>query len=206
MTYWPFWLGSIALATVAFGYVLLLRRPFGVSGMVARVLDADVLRAERAATAPPSPEALDAAIAAATARAFGISAVEAHMQPVQPVDAAAGAESVRAPAAQLSWSVYALFLAGIVGGGAVSAFLSSSKPTFDPGAAFASLFGHGATALACLFVGGTFVGLGTRLAAGCTSGHGLTGCARLQPGSLVATAAFFGIGIALSCALAWVRL
>ena len=41
-----------------------------------------------------------------------------------------------------------------------------------------------------VIAGGLFVGFGTRLAAGCTSGHGVCGIARLSPRSLVATAVF----------------
>jgi hypothetical protein len=49
-----------------------------------------------------------------------------------------------------------------------------------------------------LFVGGALVGFGTRMAGGCTSGHGLTGCSRLRPTSLIATAVFFGAAVATS--------
>jgi uncharacterized membrane protein YedE/YeeE len=41
-----------------------------------------------------------------------------------------------------------------------------------------------------VIIGGLFVGFGTRLAGGCTSGHGVCGIARLSPRSLVATAIF----------------
>ena len=41
---------------------------------------------------------------------------------------------------------------------------------------------------------GLLVGLGTRYAAGCTSGHGVCGLSRLSPRSLVATLAFMGAG------------
>lgn len=41
-----------------------------------------------------------------------------------------------------------------------------------------------------LIVAGLLVGLGTRLSAGCTSGHGVCGLARLSPRSLVATLTF----------------
>ncbi len=47
-----------------------------------------------------------------------------------------------------------------------------------------------------LVAGGLLVGLGTRIANGCTSGHGVCGVARLSPRSLAATATFVGIGIA----------
>ena len=50
-----------------------------------------------------------------------------------------------------------------------------------------------------LLVGaGVMVGFGTRMAGGCSSGHGLSGCSRLQPGSLLGTAAFFGAAVAVS--------
>jgi uncharacterized membrane protein YedE/YeeE len=42
---------------------------------------------------------------------------------------------------------------------------------------------------------GTLVGFGTRLASGCTSGHGVCGIARLSPRSLVATAVFMGAAV-----------
>jgi len=41
------------------------------------------------------------------------------------------------------------------------------------------------------------VGIGTRYASGCTSGHGVCGLSRLSPRSLVATASFMGAGFAL---------
>ena len=47
-----------------------------------------------------------------------------------------------------------------------------------------------------LIIGGLSVGLGTRLANGCTSGHGVCGLARLLPRSLAATATFMAAGFA----------
>lgn len=47
-----------------------------------------------------------------------------------------------------------------------------------------------------LIAAGLLVGVGTRFGAGCTSGHGVCGLARLSPRSLVATAAFMGAGFA----------
>ena len=49
---------------------------------------------------------------------------------------------------------------------------------------------------ATLAVAGLLVGLGTRLANGCTSGHGVCGVARLSKRSLAATAAFIASGFA----------
>ncbi len=52
-----------------------------------------------------------------------------------------------------------------------------------------------------LLAGGVLIGFGARWAGGCTSGHGLGGCSRLSPASLVATAAFFGTAVAVTWAL-----
>lgn len=41
---------------------------------------------------------------------------------------------------------------------------------------------------------GLFVGFGTRLGSGCTSGHGVCGIARFSPRSIVATAVFMATG------------
>lgn len=96
-----------------------------------------------------------------------------------------------------------LFLGGIVLGGLLAALSGDglALQTVDP--AHARFFGAGATGLLALFAGGALVGFGTAWAGGCTSGHGLVGVSRLQPGSLVATAAFFGTAVAVSCALSF---
>ena len=47
-----------------------------------------------------------------------------------------------------------------------------------------------------LVLAGLLVGVGTRYAAGCTSGHGVCGLSRLSPRSLVATLSFMGAGFA----------
>jgi len=49
---------------------------------------------------------------------------------------------------------------------------------------------------ATLIVGGLLVGVGTRLANGCTSGHGVCGLARFSPRSLAATLTFMAAGFA----------
>jgi hypothetical protein len=46
-----------------------------------------------------------------------------------------------------------------------------------------------------IVVGGFLVGFGARWAGGCTSGHGITGLATLQPASLLAVAGFFAGGL-----------
>lgn len=50
---------------------------------------------------------------------------------------------------------------------------------------------------AVIVIAGLLVGFGSRLGGGCTSGHGICGVARLSPRSLVATAVFMGVAIAV---------
>ncbi len=47
--------------------------------------------------------------------------------------------------------------------------------------------------IALLLIGGTFVGFGTQLGSGCTSGHGVCGIARLSPRSILATIIFMSV-------------
>ena len=48
-----------------------------------------------------------------------------------------------------------------------------------------------------VIVAGLLVGLGTRYASGCTSGHGVCGLSRLSPRSMVATGVFMAAGFAV---------
>lgn len=49
--------------------------------------------------------------------------------------------------------------------------------------------------LPILFLAGLLTGYGTRIARGCTSGHGVCGLSRLSPRSLVAVLCFMGAGM-----------
>lgn len=49
---------------------------------------------------------------------------------------------------------------------------------------------------AVVIAGGLLVGFGTRLASGCTSGHGVCGLSRLSPRSAVATGIFMAFAVA----------
>ncbi len=81
------------------------------------------------------------------------------------------------------------FLAGLLAAPVLYSRLAPSPaPRIDAG---------GAT----LIVAGLLVGLGTRYGAGCTSGHGVCGLARLSPRSAAATAVFMALGFATVFAL-----
>lgn len=52
-----------------------------------------------------------------------------------------------------------------------------------------------------LLVVGVLIGYGARWAGGCTSGHGLSGCAAGSRESLAATAVFFGVAVGVTFAV-----
>lgn len=192
--YWPFWASGAALSAVALGHWFLVRRMFAVSGRYSAVVDR--VRLGPAPADDMSEAEMLAAIRTVTATEFGADAV-VDAPPLPEI-----AEPAK-PASQ-STSVHVLFLVCLAVGGALSARLTGDvRPSFQLASdVFPKVFGSGGwVAPAVLFTGGTLVGFGTRLAGGCTSGHGICGVSRGQRGSLVATAAFFGMGVALSLAL-----
>jgi len=88
------------------------------------------------------------------------------------------------------------FLAGLVLGGALSAATSGGWAPFWDLGRFDREIGLGpAGKLAWMFAGGCLIGFGTRLAGGCTSGHGIFGLSNLERASLEATLAFLAAGI-----------
>jgi uncharacterized protein len=52
-----------------------------------------------------------------------------------------------------------------------------------------------------LLFAGLALGYGSRWAGGCTSGHGLSGCAAGSPDSIVMTATFFTVAVAVTLGL-----
>ncbi len=89
------------------------------------------------------------------------------------------------------------FVLGLVLGGLVSAFLAGPIETTWSLGAFDAASGMGPAAkTAWMFAGGFLIGAGTRLAGGCTSGHGIFGIATLQKASFVAVCCFMASGIA----------
>ncbi|AMQ87366.1 MULTISPECIES: YeeE/YedE family protein [Marinobacter] len=74
------------------------------------------------------------------------------------------------------------FLAGLIGAPALWT-LAGQLPPIEINAGYPALI-----------VAGLLVGIGTRYASGCTSGHGVCGLSRLSVRSLVATLSFMGMG------------
>lgn len=81
------------------------------------------------------------------------------------------------------WMERAFFIAGLVG-----APLIYSLITTPPSTNVTSNF-------ALLIAGGLFVGVGTRMGSGCTSGHGVCGISRLSVRSLISTLVYIGAGV-----------
>jgi len=88
------------------------------------------------------------------------------------------------------------FALGLLLGGLVSAVLGGGwSPTWALGL-FDDRIGLGpAGKLAWMFVGGLFIGFGTRLANGCTSGHGIFGMSNLERASALSTISFMAAGV-----------
>jgi uncharacterized membrane protein YedE/YeeE len=201
MSYWPWWAGALALGGVAVGYARLSGRLFGVSGSMAKAARPAETRADDAVAQAfaDDPAALEAALLAATAAEFGACGDVAEA----PVDLAAAEPAPSAPLA-IPWTAHVLFLV-MIGAGALLASLvrGSFSPHLGLGPVYEHVVAGGWRAVPALAAGGFLVGAGTRMAGGCTSGHGLSGCGRFVPASLAATAIFFGVGVATSLALAW---
>jgi uncharacterized membrane protein YedE/YeeE len=199
MTLWPWWLSGLALAAVPLLHWFGLRRSLAVSGRYTAIVNRLRLGPTEAVTL--TEQQMLEAIRAETASQFGGDAVEASA----PTDAAPAAVAAHRPADGAGH--HALFLVGLCLGGMVSAVLDGATPVGFTlaGEGFRTLFGTGGPApMAALALGGLLVGFGTRMSGGCTSGHGLCGVSQFQTGSLAATCAFFGVGIATSFLLgAW---
>ena len=91
------------------------------------------------------------------------------------------------------------FVAGLVLGGVCSAVFGGGwTPTWNLGMFDQVIRWGPAGKLAWTFVGGLFIGFGTRLAGGCTSGHGIFGLSNLETPSLVSTVGFMAGGMIMT--------
>lgn len=87
-------------------------------------------------------------------------------------------------------------LAGLLLGGVLSAVLAGGWETTWALGRFDAEIGWGnGGKLLWMFGGGLLIGFGTRLAGGCTSGHGIFGLSNLEIPSLVSTVSFMAAGV-----------
>ncbi len=103
-------------------------------------------------------------------------------------------------ARKLSFGPFGWMLFGLIAGGGVFALIAGGPDFHGYGWLTDTFSGTSGTALivAILFVCGMLIGIGTKIAGGCTSGNGLSGNAMLSPASFVATMTFFSVGIAVT--------
>lgn len=196
--YWPSWAGALGLGATTVAFPLLVGRRLGVSGAWERVLHWRSEReAERIDAVLDDADAFAAAIAAETAAEFGRSADSGA--PGSKVAVAAPVAAASAPERRLPLNTQLVLLVSVFVGGLVAALVSGRfELRADMGPAFDAIVTDGPWMWVILFGGGLLVGIGTRMAGGCSSGHGLSGCSRLEPESLVATMVFFGAAVATS--------
>jgi hypothetical protein len=210
--YWPWWAGAIGLAVVTINYTITTDRSFGVSSAWDRVLHWRAeRRVERLEAEFTDDRALAEALAAATAEHFGtrpaaptppyaastLGNAPTHARDVSPTPDERASVASRRPAPLVSQA--ALLLSVFLGGWLAAVTAGRFELRFDMGDGFRELVtDNPAQMIGVLFVGGVLVGFGTRLAGGCSSGHGLNGCGRLHPVSILATAVFFGAAVLVS--------
>ena len=77
-----------------------------------------------------------------------------------------------------------LFLAGLILGPLIYSYTTGKEINISI-----------SSSLILLIIGGAFVGFGTRLSSGCTSGHGISGISRFSLRSIIATITFMVVGI-----------
>ena len=103
-------------------------------------------------------------------------------------------------ARRLSFGPLGWMLLGLIAGAAGFALVAGG-PVFDGYGWLTDTFGGTSGTIvvaAILLAAGVLIGLGTKLAGGCTSGNGLSGNAMGSPASLVATATFFATAIVVT--------
>jgi uncharacterized protein len=216
--YLPWWLTALALGSITVGYWIAIRRPLGVSGVLARFTRVrEELEFDRgvAAVNDADQSALEAELLAMTREAFGTAggpagdaASSTSGEPTSGAGAmepaAHAAEAGRACAPVPRLGAHLTFLVMLVVGGALAALLRGAwAPGTGLGEGFARHIAAGPAGLAALAGGGALVGFGTATCGGCSAGHGLTGSGRLMPGSLVSTLVFFVAAVAVALALGW---
>ncbi|TCK20795.1 YeeE/YedE family protein [Pseudonocardia endophytica] len=198
-SYWPWWAGAIALALVTINHTLTTDRSLGVSNAWDRVVHWRRERAVERVDAGLDQRALVEALAAGPA-ATGPAPTAATI-PTPSSQVSEDEPALRRPMPLASQ--IALLVSVTLGGTLAAATSGRLQLHLDMGQVFSTVVtGNPWGMVAVLFVGGVLVGFGTRLAGGCSSGHGLSGCGRLYPTSILATAVFFGTAVGVSTLLA----
>lgn len=216
-TYWPWWAGAIGLASVTVGHYVYFRNSFGVSGSLERILNWNREREVERADALLADFDFDAALAEfSTAELASVATQQSLTETINTRTINTPAINTPAPYAPTSQksaqrqpapttspvAAQAVFIAFVFLGGLFASLTSGNfKLRNNMGDAYAAIVTDDWKMWPMLLIGGICVGFGTRLCGGCSSGHGLNGCSRLHPISLLATSVFFGTAVVVSTVL-----
>jgi hypothetical protein len=197
--YWPWWVGGLALAGLTIFFRLATSKPLGVSGSWYQVTSwrqqREKARSEAVLTQNKSATS-DAMMAAALAE-FGEDAMDEAI--TGSAEQATDQNTPRTTATPIPWTAHLLFLVCMFCGGLLWAFYTGNfHVQMQLSDLHTQLSGTGWKMFFVLFVGGLFVGIGTQMAGGCSSGHGLSGCSNLSRASIIATVFFFGTAVLVS--------
>ncbi len=200
--YWPWWIGALALGGVSISYLLLIGRMLGVSGSWAKVVgwkeEKELARSAEVLQQADEGEIEDALLAATLAE-FGAGAMEQERQEADEAEVEPATQRKVSEVKYTPWTAHLVFLLAMLLGGFIAAVTSGEfKVEFQLSDMHSRIFGDPLEVWLALLFGGIMVGFGTQMAGGCTSGHGLSGCSRLVPASLLATVVFLLSAIGLS--------
>lgn len=204
MEYWEWWIGALALGSFAIFFSLLTGKPLGVSGSwlsIARRRDDAALRDSAKVMEGDKDEIKDDLLAMTMAE-FGAEVVAGSPQRREGEFNSGGDFAVNKKVKKqeyIPWTVHAFFLATMfLGSYLASLYTGDFSISLELSPIHSKIFENTGEAWLALLFGGMMVGFGTQMAGGCTSGHGITGCAQFVPVSLFATAVFFGSATALT--------
>lgn len=205
MEYANWWLTALSLSGITLAFWLIIRRPLGVSGSWGRVV---VWKKEAEITQIDKPfqtksNTMVESLMAATMEAFGDEKVKEALEKYPGKIPGLSTISETLPVERrLPWTGHLLFLLMLpVGGLITSMYMGNFNLQFDLGELHRNLFGSGFPYILTLFFGGALIGFGTQLSNGCTTGHGMSGIARLIPASFIATCSFFASAVIISLLL-----
>lgn len=199
-SYWPWWLSGLALGGLTITFRLMTGRAIGVSGSWQKIAlwQQERQKDKKAAAIAADRGGVANALLAATLAEFGDAAFDAEEKPTGANTPATSPP----PKINVPWTAHLVFLLSMIGGGLLWALATGNfHIQLELSPLHTRLSGAGWEIALVLFTGGFLVGVGTQMAGGCSSGHGLSGCANFSPASLLATVAFFGSAVLVSLSL-----
>ncbi len=193
--YLNWWMGGLALGGLTIIFRLLTGRTLGVSGSWRKVAfwrQEHALDKTAMALTQNQPAAANALLAATMAE-FGQSAIPGNTNTTTNIQTSVEKSH------PIPWTAHLLFLVCMLVGGFIWAIYTGHfQLRFELSALHNHITGAGWKMGLVLLTGGFMVGFGTQMAGGCSSGHGLSGCANFSWSSMLATAIFFSTAVGVS--------